>query len=77
MRCLYGGQIASCLTCKNPFNYSVESSLAFISRLSPGVFGDSREKEGKKRDGEEGGREGRVDGWEGADVSSKALLPNY
>lgn len=61
------GQIASCFTCKNPFNYSVKSSLPFISCLSPGVFGDSRERvraRAKERDGKKkGGREGGTAGW--------------
>lgn len=63
------GQTVSCYTCKNPFNYSVKSSLPFISRLSPGMLGDSRERvrvRAKQRNGEEGGwkerREGRRDG---------------
>lgn len=47
----------------------MKSSLPFISRLSPGVFGDSRERvrvKAKGRDGElEGRREGGMDGWMG------------
>lgn len=55
------GQIASYFTCKNPFNYSVKSSLPLVSWCVWGQHGDSEsEKEGlRRRKGErEEGRDG-------------------